>query len=75
LDSFINGYNMNDGIFNSKPPKPCSWNGVQFASVRAAARALGVSSELMSWRIRRGYTSDEDLLTVAESKAVVWNNK
>lgn len=41
--------------------KPCTWNGITYESIRAAAIANNVDHGLMSWRIRKGYTSDSDI--------------
>lgn len=49
--------------------QPCTWNGVTYPSIREAARAVGVSHATMVYRLRSGYTSDEDL---SYGYAVTW---
>jgi DNA invertase Pin-like site-specific DNA recombinase len=39
--------------------KPVIYNGIQYPTVKAAAKANGAKSSIMSWRIRQGYLSDD----------------
>ena len=40
---------------------PCTWNGIEYKSKYAAAKALGITSGAMGQRIKKGYTCDADL--------------
>lgn len=74
FDSFNNGYNMNDGTYDLKPPKPTTWNGIQYESVTAAAEALGIERTTMRDRIERGYKQDSDVQTPPpDPKPITWN--
>lgn len=74
LDAFHNGYNMNDGTYNSKPPIACSWNNKTYISLRAAAADLGVVVSTIAYRIGRGWTCDADIPKTSNPKPVVWEN-
>lgn len=51
-------------------PIPCTWNGVNYPSIKKAAKALGISKATMSYRVSKGYTKDIDLYTTKPS--VFW---
>jgi hypothetical protein len=56
--------------------KPCKWNGIQYESISAAARAVGVTPEAMISRLERGYTCDEEIESAINNdkrKPCVWN--
>lgn len=40
---------------------PCTWNGKQYPSVNAAAKAIGISFKTMKNRLNKGYTCDDDM--------------
>ena len=46
---------------NNAKGNPCSWNGIEYASVSAAAKANGIHVSSMNDRLRRGYICDADL--------------
>lgn len=74
FDSCYNGYNMTPGGDTAVPDsgKSCEWNGITYASISAAARALGLSVHAMQYRVERGYTSDADRQRDHET-ACTWN--
>lgn len=45
----------------SGKPRSITWNGVEYPSLAAAARELGITRERMRQRINAGMTCDEDL--------------
>ena len=62
LDSFKNGYNMNEGGQDYiTPPIPCEWNGITYNSITDAAIALGIEPSSMGYRVAQGYVCDDDL--------------
>jgi hypothetical protein len=62
LDAYLGGYNHNDGSYYISPPKPCSWNGKAFVSIKSAARNLGISRRTLQERLENGYSCDNDML-------------
>lgn len=72
-DSFRNGYNMTEGgeDNNGKNEKPFIYEGKRYRSRVDAARALGISLGSMYYRLKRGYTSESDLLDMKPRK-IVW---
>lgn len=42
-------------------PKPCTWNGIIYQSISAAARACGITPNSMCHRLAMGYTCDADV--------------
>ena len=56
--------------------KPCTWNGIEYTSITAAAKANHVTKVTMHYRLGRGYTSDEDMRKVYKGwkkKPCTWN--
>ncbi len=59
--------------------KPTTWNGIRHRSRSAAAKACGISIHAMSWRIKRGYTCDENMVGTVKgwpsslNKPTTWN--
>lgn len=53
------------------PSRPVQWNGTEYPSARAAAKALGITAEAMRQRLLKGYTCDADLNT--RSTKIRWN--
>lgn len=50
---------------------PCEWNGIRYPSIHHAANALGITSEAMAYRLKKGYSSDNDLIIT--KKPCEWN--
>jgi hypothetical protein len=63
FDSYHNGYNLTLGgdELSDARKAPCTWNGVQYASVAEAARACGINLASMQDRLKYGHTCDDDL--------------
>lgn len=65
FDSFRHGYNRVPGGrlkgICDVEAKPCTWNEVEYKSIREAAFILGLSEPGMRHRIRNGYKNDSDL--------------
>jgi len=51
----------------------CTWNGVFYPSITAAARALGISVHTMRYRLAKKWTCDADVERGGRSKPVYWN--
>jgi hypothetical protein len=47
------------------------WNGKRYPSVTAAATACGITPAAMRYRLRQGYTCDDDMTP----RGVIWNGK
>lgn len=64
IDSFNTGYNLSSGGDSPEIVKgtPCTWNGIEYPSIAAAARAIGVSLASLQERLERGYTCDADMV-------------
>ncbi len=75
FDSFDNGYNLSSGGFAFKEQKgrPCSWNGIQYRTLSAAARANNVHLVTMKQRIDAGYTCDDDMPNTTKARLFTWN--
>ena len=58
-------------VVNRYTAHPIVWNGVNYKSITAAARDLGLTVQGMSDRINRGWTCDEDARR--KSAEYVWN--
>ncbi len=71
-DSYRNGYNCTPGgDGRGVQGKPTPWNGVQYPSQSAAARAKGVALTTMQRWIAKGYTCDADVPEY--EKPTPWN--
>lgn len=71
FDSYHNGFNMTlGGDDRSGIIKPCAWNGVEYPSQKAAAKAVGITTHAMHSRLIRGYTCDADM---PRDKPTIWN--
>lgn len=71
FDSYKNGFNATrDGRVASPAGIPCTWNGVTYSSMKEAARVTGISQTTLYHRIKRGFTSDDDMRT---AKYCEWN--
>lgn len=73
FDSYRDGYNLTtggDSVGNSAKT-PCTWNGIEYESVTAASRALGINDSSMTHRLQQGYTCDGDLKN--QWGEVAWN--
>lgn len=63
FNSYHNGYNCTlGGSSHSSSGIKCFWNGIEYPTISAAARSLGISKQCMKWRINRGYTCDNDMV-------------
>lgn len=40
---------------------PIIWNNIKYPSMATAARIVGISRQAMEQRIKKGYTSDNDM--------------
>lgn len=66
FNSYHAGYNDTLGGDNPPPHRRiCTWNGVEYPSVTAAARALRIPRIRLSARLRAGHTADSDLTGVS----------
>lgn len=74
-DSFVNGYNCSSGgEIGESGSIPCTWNGVSYDSIRAAALACDVDAKTMKHRLKRDWTCDSDVKTPGRAqKPVTWN--
>lgn len=75
-DSHGNGLNHSKGGIGAKPfSKPFTWNGIEYPSQAAAARALGISPSAVRARTKAGYACDADIPLPGEHlhKPVTWN--
>lgn len=72
FDSYNNGYNMTTGgdVGGYKTPRKCSWNGVEYASVKEAALAIGITTQSMRKRINQGKSTDSEM---GVERPTVWN--
>lgn len=79
FDSFKHGYNMTEGgrDLSASHRKICIWNGIEYLSIAAAARANGITPSTMLERLQKGYACDSDILgkgsIQARAKIVIWN--
>lgn len=73
FNSHKDGYNILLGGSDAAPAnkRPCTWNGVTYASVSECARANGVTETAMRIRIEAGYISDEDMKL--RRKRIIWD--
>lgn len=75
-DTFNNGLNQTSGgHLHEYQSNTCNWNGIEYPSMAAAARANGVNERTMRRRIAKGYTCDEDLGVswLDQIKETTWN--
>lgn len=47
----------------------CTWEGIEYESISAAATATGRSTQRMSYIIRKGYTCEADIAIVSRKRA------
>lgn len=78
FDSYNNGYNATPGGQEHAPNgESCIWNGITYSSMRKCGEAWGVSRSTMTYRLRKGYTCDEDMVGTGSNphnkKSCVWN--
>jgi hypothetical protein len=68
-----NTYNLTKGgnSTSNSLTVSCTWNGIEYESIKEAARANEVTYASMSSRIMRGYTCDEDMSDMRVS--CTWN--
>ena len=54
---------------------PITWNGIQYESITDCARALGLSDYAVGWRIKQGYTCDDDITSQHDTTPIpcIWN--
>lgn len=72
FDSFNKGYNLtNSG--QGKSEIACSWNGINYASIKDCADANGVGPATMIFRFQHGYRSDDDMYGSGRKTACTWN--
>lgn len=54
-----------------------NWNGIEYPSVAAAAKANGISRQAMWERIRKGYSLTSDMIGTGRAEGmkrkVIWN--
>lgn len=50
------------------------WNGIEFESMAAAARDVGITTEAMRQRIEKGYICDDDMLRGYSERPIIWND-
>lgn len=78
FDAFRNGFNRTlGGEDQSHLGVSVLWNGVQYKSLAAAARALNISVQTMHTRVNKGYVSDGDMPGQGRrhhGNPVSWNN-
>lgn len=74
FNSYRDGYNNTKGG-DSKigQGQPCAWNGIEYVSIAAAARANNVTDATMLKRLRTGYTCDNDLIGTTSPHKCAWN--
>lgn len=53
--------------------KKCKWNGIEYPSVLAAAKALGINDGTMQDRLDRGHTCDDDIQYSSDPVACEWD--
>lgn len=72
FDSFNKGFNMtNSG--QGKNEVECSWNGINYKSLKECSVANGVSLSAMLFRFRQGYRSDTEMYGSGIKTACTWN--
>lgn len=74
FNSYHNGFNQNEGGEHTYG-HACTWNGVNYPSLSAAAEAIGCSTTTMQRRLASGWTCDSEVHDKGESAriSVVWN--
>lgn len=53
--------------------KSVVWNGVQYRSIYAAAKATGIGKSTLEYRIKQGYTCDAEVGLKGWRRIVTWN--
>ena len=74
FDSYHNGFNSDLGGQKEKMSMgiPCTWNGIHYVSITAAARACGITLVPMKKRLKKGYVCDGDLVN-SHKIPCIWN--
>ncbi len=75
FDSINRGYNVMDasGSADIRPGEACVWNGVEYPSIAAAARANNLDPSSMWHRIHNEQSHDEEVGIDPRSITCVWN--
>lgn len=75
FDSIQHGYNQKNagGSVDIRYGAPCAWNGIQYPSIAAAARANHIDPSAMWHRVNSGWTRDEEIGINPRSIPCVWN--
>lgn len=78
FNSYKEGFNgTSGGGYKDAISTPCTWNGIAYPSIKAAAKAVGVIPETVSQRLRKGLRNDDDLSKNKEvhpsQRSVIWN--
>lgn len=75
FDSLKRGYNVKDasGCADIRPGASCRWNGIEYPSIAAAARANHIDPSAMWHRVNSGRTRDEEIGIHPRSISCVWN--
>ena len=62
FNSYHNGYNRTvGGDERSDVQRSCEWNGVQYSSVKAAAKAIGITANTLQRRLWKGQVADSEV--------------
>jgi hypothetical protein len=73
FNSRHNGFNITDGGDCGCPqPKPCVWNGIEYLSVTAAAKANGFTQKNLSRYLSKGFKCNSDI-RVNTAKPVIFD--
>lgn len=71
-------FNLTNGGVGGGKRKQVVWNGSEYESLKAAAKAAGVKEATMSARVSKGYKCDTDMpgrgVNIPHSKTCVWNS-
>lgn len=76
FDSYRNGFNGNPGgDIPTQNMKKCVWNGIEYESISAAARAIGITPSALNFRYKLGYVKDSDVNSPEKNGSISckWN--
>lgn len=72
FDSFNKGFNRTNSGQGSSEVE-CSWNGINYHSIKDCATANGVHTATMIFRFNQGYKSDTEMYGSGSKTQCTWN--